>query len=178
MCEICEADGVTFMAMNEGTRKNHFTNKHPRAQKKYKGGARPERPVKMQSYHHGEQARRWFQVLEELEDEADPADVFSHAASPDELFAAYVKSWKAPVRGAVDVASVKDVQPWLHYNGWAAHVSRFDPVFLCGLVEAPDKDTPLRRVLDAAVREFKADQGTLSNTPQVYRTEIMDEGTG
>jgi hypothetical protein len=133
----------------------------------------------MQTYHHGETARRgWFQVVEDREDEEDLADAFSHAASADELFAAYVRSWKAPVQGAVDVASVKDVQPWLHYNGWAAHVSQFDPVFLCGLVQAPDKDTPLRRVLDAAVREFKADQSTLSSTPYVYRTELMDEGTG
>lgn len=178
MCEVCEAKGVTFMAASEGTRKNHFTNKHPRTSVKYKGGPRPERLVRMQSYLHGQRARTWFQVLEELQEDVDPDDVFSQNVSPDELFDAYVKSWKAPVRGAVSVASVKDVQPWIHYNGWAAHVSKYEPAFLCELVQPPDKNTPLRRVLDAAVREFKADQATLSSTPQVHRTEIMDEGTG
>lgn len=166
------------MAESEGTRANHFTNLHPRWSSKYKNMLRPERAVDMQTFCGGHRAKQWFQVCEELAAPPNPKELRSTPAAPDELLEAFLKGWKPAVQGAVPIDSVKDVQPWIHYNGWASHVSKYDPRMLCGLVEPPDDESPLRRIVDAAIREFKADQATLAKTPHVYRTEIMDEGTG
>jgi hypothetical protein len=72
--------------------------------------------------------------------------------------------------------TLKETSPFLHYTGWAAHISGHDPEWLCQLVATPDVDDEWRPIYDAAVREFKQDQRGLDKLPEVWRKNVMDDG--
>ncbi|KAG8730671.1 hypothetical protein FRC10_002424, partial [Ceratobasidium sp. 414] len=180
VCLLCEDVGVQYAVESEDTMANHFTLKHNRGpgKGKHRGGPPPMKAVKVQTFCTTHHTKIWFQVFPELEGPADPEDLHSSPATAQDMLRSAMRSWRPVEHGPVSVSSVKEVQPWLHFNGWVSHTARHDPSFLCGLVEEPEEGTPLARIVAAATREFEGDQSTIPNTAFVYRTEIMDEGNG
>ncbi|KAG8716119.1 hypothetical protein FRC08_009831 [Ceratobasidium sp. 394] len=176
-CTLCEDVGVRYAVESEDTMANHFKG-HKKAMAKHKGGPRPVKAVTVQTFCGGHRSKKWFVVIPAMAGPPDPEDLHSSPAAPQEMLRATIKSWRPVDHGPVSVSSAKDVQPWLHFNGWVAHTSKYDPAFLCQLVETPEEGSPLGRIVKAAIREFTQDQATLTNTAFVYRTEIMDEGNG
>ncbi|KAG8736150.1 hypothetical protein FRC10_009647 [Ceratobasidium sp. 414] len=177
-CLLCEDVGVQYAVESADTMANHFTKQHKEEMANRKGGLRPEKAATVQTFCTFHHTKKWFQVFPQLAGPPDPEDLHSSPATAREMLRSVIRSWRPVEHAPVSVSSVKEVQPWLHFNGWVGHTSRYDPAFLCSLVGDPEEGSPLARIAAAATREFERDQGTLSNTAFVYRTEVMDEGNG
>ncbi|KAG8726546.1 hypothetical protein FRC10_006980, partial [Ceratobasidium sp. 414] len=90
------------------------------------------------------------------QDEEDLYEI--HDSTPEQLVRSFLDDY-APVRlQRPTEVKLKDVSPFLVHTGWVKHVQNFDPLFLVSLTETPEKESPLRRLYDSAIRVFKAEQ--------------------
>ncbi|KAB5587785.1 hypothetical protein CTheo_8773 [Ceratobasidium theobromae] len=179
-CLVCHEDTDsprTYLARKSETMRNHFT-KHHRGLTADERAIR-QREVCVQSFSHpDDKNHRDFIVLPELAllPEQDESEL--HGASPKDMYEAFVESYRPSDVGFEEGTSLKDTQPFVHFSGWAAHIRKIDPRFLCGLVRAPEPDSDLNRLLATAKDLFARDQLTLKDAHEFYRLALMDEGNG
>lgn len=159
--------------MAEKTRKNHFSKVHKNVQ-----GGRIESQVDVQSFCSTYNDKHYFEVSKDLAKVPETDEYSLLEASPHDLLESYIENWSPALPVPTLGESLKDTQPFLFFTNWASHTSGHDPKFLCSLVEMPSNSSPLKRIVDLALREFLLDQSTLSATPESFRWSIMDEGKG
>lgn len=94
------------------------------------------------------------------------------------LMEAYLREWKPPVPIAVSVESLKEIQPFYYFTGWARHVDKMDVGFLRSLVALPESDDDLCYLVYAAVEVFTSHQAEIPIMSEVYRWTIMDDESG
>ncbi|KAB5588300.1 hypothetical protein CTheo_8259 [Ceratobasidium theobromae] len=180
-CLLCQEQKNSWFGSSETSRINHFTLAHP--QEPARDGQ--EKVVTAQSFCPYAGGKTWFEVCSELaplipQQEEDLYE--TDGVATEELVTAFITKYR-PVRLEKPTqVSLKDTHPFLYATGWSKHIQDRDPFDLCSLVSVPhpENEEPLRRIYDAACREFEEEQSLVESKkyPPVWMTNLMDDGSG
>jgi hypothetical protein len=172
MCLLCSSGpelSVHLWRSPRG-RSRHFTQYHENCQL---ASSETDLPVSVQSFSQDDAFRNDFRVevgLSSIDETADTPPI-------SEVIESYMRNW-VPITNATvtdtSSPSMKNIQPFAHTSGWAAHVSRFETPFLLDLVSIPPSSDPLHKLYKSTIMIFEYDQSCVDTVFEPLRQRLME----
>lgn len=177
-CLLCEDVNNEVINLSVSTRNAHYAEHHADATVNREAS---QTLISVQTFCEQYNAKRYFRVYPELATaqalDADEQYAVLPASVAD-LVGAYFDEWTPAGPHPVSVESLKEVQPFVYYTGWAHFIENKDVTFLRSLIEIPGKDDELHFLISGARDLFDKDQKGLSAVSEVIRLGVMDDETG
>ncbi|KAF8602554.1 P-loop containing nucleoside triphosphate hydrolase protein [Ceratobasidium sp. AG-I] len=177
-CLLCEDVSNNIFNLSISSRNTHFLSFHGNSAVTREAS---EALVPVQTFCEQYPGKRFFRVHPELSaaQVLDADEQYAILPAPvAELVQAFHDEWTPAPKPIVSVESLKEVQPFVYYTGWARLVDNKDISFLQSLVKDPEPDDPLRYLLNAALDLFREDQLGLPDISEIYRVLLLDDETG